>query len=119
VPGRQPKASAPACSTRRRRTSDRWRRRNSSGSAFAAAAIAPALKAAHIGIAMGIAGTDVARSAADMVLLDDNFASIVDAVEQGRAVVDNIRKFLTYILARNVPELVPYLGAMLFGVRSP
>ena len=77
---------------------------------------APALKAAHVGIAMGLGGTDVARSAADMVLLDDNFASIVDAVEEGRAVVDNIRKFLTYILAHNVPELVPYLGAMLFGI---
>jgi magnesium-transporting ATPase (P-type) len=71
---------------------------------------APALRAAHIGIAMGISGTDVAREASDLVLLDDNFASIVDAVEEGRAVFENIRKFLTYILTSNVPELVPYLA---------
>ncbi len=71
---------------------------------------APALRAADVGIAMGIAGTDVAREASDLVLLDDNFASIVDAVEEGRAVFENIRKFLTYILTSNVPELVPYLA---------
>jgi calcium-translocating P-type ATPase len=77
---------------------------------------APALKSAHIGVSMGIAGTDVARAAADIVLLDDNFASIVEGVEQGRVVFDNIRKLLTYPLAHNVPELVPYLAYALLRI---
>ena len=80
---------------------------------------APALKQGDIGIAMGRGGTDVAREAADMVLLDDNFASIVNAVEEGRSVFANIRKFMTYILASNVPELVPYLAFGLLGVPLP
>jgi P-type Ca2+ transporter type 2C len=76
---------------------------------------APALKRADIGIAMGLAGTDVAREAADMVLLDDNFASIVAAVEEGRAVFTNIRRFTTYILTSNTPEAVPFVVFALTG----
>ncbi len=80
---------------------------------------APALKQADIGIAMGKAGTDVAKETANMILLDDNFATIVNAIEEGRAVYANIRKFVTYVLASNVPEIVPYLGYGLFAIPLP
>jgi magnesium-transporting ATPase (P-type) len=80
---------------------------------------APALKKADIGVAMGRTGTDVAKEAADMILTDDNFASIVDAVEEGRAVYDNIRKFITYIFTHNVAEAVPFILFVLSGGRIP
>ena len=80
---------------------------------------APALKMADIGIAMGISGTDVAKEAADMILLDDNFASIIAAIEEGRAVYENIRKFLTYILTSNIPEIMPYLAFALLKIPLP
>ena len=71
---------------------------------------APALRAADVGIAMGAAGTDVAREAAQIVLLDDDFTSIVAGVEEGRTVFANMRKFTSYVLASNVPEIVPFLA---------
>lgn len=80
---------------------------------------APALREAHIGIAMGKAGTEVTREAADMVLADDNFASIVAAVREGRGIFDNIRKTLVYLLAGNFAELTVMLGAAAVGLPLP
>ncbi|MHA5189803.1 cation-transporting P-type ATPase [Oenococcus oeni] len=76
---------------------------------------APALKQANIGVAMGVSGTDVAKDAADMILTDDNFASIVSAIEEGRAVYSNIQKFLLYILNSNMPEAIPSVLFLLSG----
>ncbi|MFG1912300.1 cation-translocating P-type ATPase [Kribbella sp. NPDC048928] len=80
---------------------------------------APALRRADIGVAMGASGTDVAREAATMVLTDDNFAGIATAVESGRRVYDNVRKFIVYIFAHATPEVVPFLIYALSGGRVP
>jgi len=80
---------------------------------------APALKRAHIGVAMGLRGTEVSREAAAMVLADDNFASIVSAVEQGRSVYDNIKKFIAYIFASNLAEAVPFILFVFWGIPLP
>jgi calcium-translocating P-type ATPase len=80
---------------------------------------APALRRADIGVAMGASGTEVAREAATMILADDSFASVVAAVEEGRSVYDNIRKFVTYIFAHATPEVVPFLLYALSGGAIP
>ncbi|CAM3150415.1 cation-transporting P-type ATPase [Saccharomonospora xinjiangensis] len=80
---------------------------------------APALRRADIGVAMGVTGTDVAREASTMVLTDDNFSTIVTAVEEGRRVYDNVRKFIVYIFAHATPEVIPFLLFALSGGRIP
>jgi P-type Ca2+ transporter type 2C len=80
---------------------------------------APALKRANIGVAMGITGTDVTKQTADMVLTDDNYASIVAAIEQGRIIYSNIRKFVYFLLACNAGEILIVFGAMLLGLPIP
>uniref|UniRef100_A0A0N5AJW8 Sodium/potassium-transporting ATPase subunit alpha n=1 Tax=Syphacia muris TaxID=451379 RepID=A0A0N5AJW8_9BILA len=79
----------------------------------------PALKRADIGVAMGISGSDVSKQAADMILLDDNFASIVVGVEEGRLIFDNLKKSIAYTLTSNIPEISPFLTYMLFGIPLP
>ncbi len=80
---------------------------------------APSLKEADIGVAMGASGTDVAREAADIVLLDDSFASIVKAVESGRAIYENIRKFIVYVFSHNWAELIPFVLYAALGIPLP
>ena len=79
----------------------------------------PALKQANVGLAMGIIGTDVAKEASDMVIADDNFASIIKAVEEGRVIYENILKSIRYLLACNAGELITILGAVAIGFPSP
>ncbi len=76
---------------------------------------APAIRKADVGISMGKSGTEVAKEASDIILLDDNFASIVEAIKSGRTVYDNIKSFITYILTSNTPEIIPFLVFILFG----
>lgn len=80
---------------------------------------APALKNADIGIAMGKGGTDVAKNAADMILMDDNFVTIVEAVKQGRNIFDNIRKAVHFLIATNIGEIVAIFIGLLLGIKSP
>jgi len=79
----------------------------------------PALKRADIGIAMGISGSDVSKQAADMILLDDNFASIVTGVEEGRLIFDNLKKSIAYTLTSNIPEISPFLAFIVTGIPLP
>lgn len=79
----------------------------------------PAIKKADIGIAMGISGSEVSKAAADMILVDDNFASIVNGVEEGRLIFDNLKKSIAYTIQSNIPEITPFLGFIIFAIPLP
>lgn len=80
---------------------------------------APALKKANIGIAMGVTGTDVSKEAADMLLLDDNFSSIILGIEEGRLIYDNLKKSIAFILTSNIPEMLPFILHAVIGIPLP
>ena len=79
----------------------------------------PAIKQGDIGISMNITGSDVTKDAADMILLDDDFASIVSGVEEGRKIFDNLKKTFVYLLCSNVPEILPFLAFIIFAIPLP
>jgi sodium/potassium-transporting ATPase subunit alpha len=79
----------------------------------------PALKKADIGIAMGITGSDVSKQASDIILLDDNFSSIITGIEEGRLIFDNLKKSICYTLSSKIPELAPFLFYMIFEIPLP
>lgn len=79
----------------------------------------PAIKQADIGISMNISGSEVTKDAADMILLDDDFSSIVNGVEEGRKIFDNLKKTIIYVLASNIPELTPFLAFIAFRIPLP
>ena len=72
-----------------------------------------------VGVAMGITGSDVSKQAADMILVDDNFASIVTGVEEGRLIFDNLKKSIVYTLTSNIPEITPFLAFIMVGIPLP
>ncbi len=76
----------------------------------------PMLRKADVGVAMGVVGTDVAKEAADIIITNDNFGAIINAIEEGRAIFDNLRKFITYIFSSNVPEILPFLLTSTFSI---
>jgi sodium/potassium-transporting ATPase subunit alpha len=79
----------------------------------------PALKQSDVGVAMGIAGSEVAKEAADIILMDDNFSTIVQAVEEGRLVFDNLKKAIAYGLSAKLPEILPFLSFVIIGLPLP